>query len=170
MTTLVTFFFKEILALWYYSAQIIRQILSKFPRLEYLELPDFLHVPLLAKMQYFFSQCEDDTSPFAPVSFAPPQMLQTLEITYRTGGRGYDEIMAQIKFLGIRSAHYNPVLALFNRRTIFRTPGVLDLLWLNNFWRSNAPQTDVGYEVVDRLEDLVSQAFRYPGETTTSAL
>ncbi|KAF7166891.1 hypothetical protein CNMCM6106_002535 [Aspergillus hiratsukae] len=40
-------FFKETLALWYYNAHIVLEILSAFPALDYLALPNFLHLPFL---------------------------------------------------------------------------------------------------------------------------
>lgn len=64
------FFFKEVLAVWYCNALIVRQILSAFPLLEYFVLPDFLHLPFLTRMEYFFPACSDpdESSPFGPVN------------------------------------------------------------------------------------------------------
>jgi hypothetical protein len=149
------FFFKETLALWYYNAHLVRQILGAFPLLEYLELPDFLHVPLLSNVKYFFPQCSD-RSPFAPVSLTPPQMLQSLGITYREGGRRYIDIMASVKTVTVLSGHYNPILALFCER-FQRIPPVLHPLLIYNRW-SYPFQCEVGFDVINMLAEQVSKA------------
>lgn len=149
------FFFKETLGLWYYNAHMVRQILGAFPRLEYLELPDFLHVPLLSNVKFFFPQCSD-RSPFAPVSFTPPQMLQNLGITYREGGRRYIDIMASVKAVNVLSAHYNPILALFCER-FQRIPLVLHSLLIYNRW-SNPLQCEVGFDVINMLAEQIGKA------------
>jgi hypothetical protein len=156
---LTTFFFKETLALWYYNAHMIRQTLSAFPCLRYLELPAFLHVPLLAKTEYFFPQCPEDTSPFAPISFAPPQMLQNLGITYKAGGRRYSDIIAPLEFLSILSPHYNPILALFNFRNPFGYPSVLVTLVMFNRWLSDEARRvgDVIYKLKRHISKAISE-------------
>ncbi|PGH26603.1 hypothetical protein AJ80_01732 [Polytolypa hystricis UAMH7299] len=133
------FLFKEFLAFWYYNVHMARQVLSAFPRLEFLEMPGFLHLPLLAKMKYFFPQC-DDESPFAPVSLTPPQMLQNLGITYKEGGRFYSSIMASIKWLAIGTYHYNPIIAVFTGR----------------HWHSDGKE--IAHEIIKRFQVHVSEA------------
>ncbi|GFF56475.1 hypothetical protein IFM51744_08912 [Aspergillus udagawae] len=153
------FFFKEVLALWYYNAHIVRQVLSAFPLLEYLVLPDFLHLPFLTRMKYFFPPCTDpgdELSPFSSVNFSPPQMLQTLGITYRENGRRYSDIMASVKVVDISSAHYNPILALFSRRSDYLPSGLLPLLIFNR-WR-NGNHSEIGTDVVTRLRNHVDKA------------
>jgi hypothetical protein len=156
ITALKAFLFKEVLALWYYNAHIVRQILGAFPRLEYLVLPDFLHLPLLAKTEYFFPQASEDTSPFAPVTSAPPQILQTLGIRYMEGGRPYSDIMAPLKCLSVMSPHYNPILALFNRRTTHRCPSVMGGLLKSNHWMSRGANSVGG--VVSQINRVVDKA------------
>ncbi|GFF76899.1 hypothetical protein IFM47457_04268 [Aspergillus lentulus] len=153
------FFFKEVLALWYYNAHIVRQILSAFPPLEYLVLPDFLHLPFLTRMKYFFPACtdlDDELSPFGPVSFSPPQMLQTLGISYRENGRRYSDIMASVKAVDIFSGHYNPILALFSRRSDRLPAGLLSLLIFNRWCNGN--RSEIGTDVIERLRNHVDKA------------
>jgi hypothetical protein len=153
------FFFKEVLALWYYNAHIVRQILSAFPFLEYLVLPDFLHLPFVTRIEYFFPACtdlDDELSPFGPVNFSPPQMLQTLGISYRENGRRYSDIMASVKAVDILSAHYNPILALFSRRSYCLPAGLLSLLIFNRWCNGN--RSEIGTDVVQRLRNHVDKA------------
>ncbi|RHZ48211.1 hypothetical protein CDV55_101010 [Aspergillus turcosus] len=106
------FFFKETLALWYYNAHIVLQILSAFPVLDYLLLPEILHMPFLMRLEYFFPQCadpDDESSAFGPVDSSPPQTLQTLGITYRENDRLYSDIMASVKVALL--SHLWPLLA-----------------------------------------------------------
>ncbi|EAW23431.1 uncharacterized protein NFIA_021390 [Aspergillus fischeri NRRL 181] len=153
------FFFKEVLALWYYNAHIVRQILSAFPLLEYLVLPDFLHLPFLTRMEYFFPPCTDPAaglSPFGAVNFSPPQMLQTLGITYGENGRRYSDIMASVKVVDIFSEHYNPILALLSRRSDCLPAGLLSLLIFNRWCNEN--RSEIGTDVVERLRTHVDKA------------
>ncbi|KAL5352001.1 hypothetical protein ACLOAV_003865 [Pseudogymnoascus australis] len=149
------FFFKELLALWYYNAQMARQILSKFPELEYLVLPAFLHIPLLADVSYFFPQSTGE-SPFAPVSLAPPQMLQNLGITYKEGGRRYSDIMASIKVVSVRSIQYNPILAMFCLRFRRINQAMLPILVFNRW--SHGRDCEVGQDLIDMLHDHAKDA------------
>ncbi|KAL2785155.1 hypothetical protein BJX66DRAFT_315414 [Aspergillus keveii] len=147
------FFFKETLALWFYNAQIVRQIQGAFPNLEYAVFPDFLHIPLLSRIKYFFPQSEDDLdSPFAPISLSPPQMLQNIGITYRegTGGRSYYEIMASMKVVSVSSMHYPAPLALFPER--FRRLH-LDFgpFMIFNQWTTRRGERDFGDDVLRML-------------------
>ncbi|KAL2864294.1 uncharacterized protein BJX67DRAFT_390125 [Aspergillus lucknowensis] len=150
------FFFKEVLALWYYNAQLVRQILGRFPNLEYAVLPDLLHVPLLAKPKYFFPQCEDD-SPFAPVSLSPPQMLQNLGIVYKEGGRSYSDIMSSMKVVNVSSMHYPAVLGLFPERFHRLHSGFRPFLIFNR-WSTQRGERDFGVEVLHMLKAQMKAA------------
>jgi hypothetical protein len=150
-----TFFFKETLAVWYYNSHIIRQILSFLPRLGYLEFPDFLLVPLLTRMKFFFPQCTEDDSPFAAISFCPPQMLQNLGVEYREQGRRYCDLFSSVKVLETLTHHYNPILALFCCRTIFRVPTfLLRLLIFNGWCGRNGTNCDVPADVIRKIRIL----------------
>lgn len=154
-----TFFFKETIALWYYNAHMVRQILSLFPFLEYAEFPDFLLVPLVARMKYFFPQCTDDDSPFAAISFSPPQMLQNLGIAYREQGRRYSDLFASVKVLNILTPHYNPILALFSCNNSFRVPVfLLPLLIFNRWCGRNGTDCDVPADIIERIKNVISEA------------
>jgi hypothetical protein len=90
------------------------------------------------------------------VSFTPPQMLQSLGITYREGGRRYIDIMASVKAVNVLSAHYNPILALFCER-FQRIPLALHSLLIYNRW-SNPLQCEVGFDVINMLGEQVRKA------------
>jgi hypothetical protein len=136
LASLENFYVKECLGLWYYNAHMFRQIVGAFPCLEFLEFPAFLHVPLLAKMKYFFPPCEDD-SPFAPISLSPPQMLQVLGITYKEQGPSYSNIMASVKRVMIYTWHYNPILSLFNGGPYGALSAELYIFLVLNRWMSD---------------------------------
>ncbi|KAL4783376.1 hypothetical protein BJX76DRAFT_368418 [Aspergillus varians] len=155
LQALKNFFFKETLALWYYNAQVVRQILSVFSNLEYLELPAFLHIPLLARIEYFFPQCIDETL-FAPVSLGSPQMLLNLGITYREGGRRYSDMMASLKGVDVYSSHYNPILAVLPR-ILHRIPSALVSIFVANWWGSPF-RSEIGYEIIELLADQANRA------------
>ncbi|KAL3483766.1 hypothetical protein BJX62DRAFT_219630 [Aspergillus germanicus] len=147
------FFFKETLALWFYNAQIVRQILGAFPSLEYAVFPDFLHIPLLSRIKYFFPQPEDGLdSPFAPISLSPPQMLQNIGITYRDGhgSRSYSEIMASMKVVRVSSMHYPAPLALFPER-FRRLHSELGPFMIFNQWTTRRGERDFGDDVLRML-------------------
>ncbi|KAL4881777.1 hypothetical protein BJY04DRAFT_53994 [Aspergillus karnatakaensis] len=107
---MVKFFYKELLALWYYNAHYVRQILSPFPSLEYFVLPDFLHIPLLAKKEFFFPTLTDD-SLFAPVTSSPCYIQSTShKDNYQEGaGRSYADLMGSAKSVRVQSSHCNPI-------------------------------------------------------------
>ncbi|CEL10118.1 hypothetical protein ASPCAL13243 [Aspergillus calidoustus] len=151
------FFFKETLALWFYNAQIVRQILGAFPNLQYAVVPDFLHIPLLSKMKYFFPQSTDDDSPFAPISLSPPQMLQNIGITYKEGGRSYSDIMASMKVVWVSSMHYPAPLGLFPER--FRRLH-LDFgpFMIFNQWTTRRGERDFGDDVLRMLREQMAAA------------
>ncbi|KAL4738850.1 hypothetical protein BDV11DRAFT_205585 [Aspergillus similis] len=150
------FVFKEVLALWYYNAQIARQILSAFPNLEYAVFPDFLHIPLLARMKYFFPQCEDDSA-FAPITLSPPQMLQNIGINYREGGRSYSDIMATLKAVSLSSVHYPAALALFPERSSCQHLAFGSFLILNQ-WTTRRGERDFGDDVLRMLRSQMAAA------------
>ncbi|KAJ5378227.1 uncharacterized protein N7496_005636 [Penicillium cataractarum] len=156
---LKTFFFNETLALWYYNAHMVRQILSLFPYLDFVEFPDFPLVPLVARMKYFFPQCTDDDSKFAAISFSPPQMLQNLGITYREQGRRYSDLFASVKVLNILSPHYNPILALFCCKNSFCAPAfLLPLLIFNRWCGRNGTDCDIPAHILERIKNVVLEA------------
>ncbi|KAL2861084.1 uncharacterized protein BJX67DRAFT_315178 [Aspergillus lucknowensis] len=149
------FFFKELLALWYYNAQLVRQILGAFPNLGYAVFPSFLHVPLVAKMKYFFPQLEDN-SPFAPVTLTPPQMLQTLGIKYTGGGRRYSDIMASLRVVEVSSYHYNAIRAVAHRMR-FGWGGLM-LLARFNCWVDDWYNCDLPWNIIHMIEEQVEKA------------
>ncbi|KAL2847760.1 hypothetical protein BJY01DRAFT_212398 [Aspergillus pseudoustus] len=150
------FVFKEVLALWYYNAQIVRQILSAFPNLEYAAFPDFLHIPLVARMKYFFPQCEDD-SPFVPISLSPPQMLQNIGISYTEGSRSYSEIIAALKVVKLSTMHYPAALALFPER-FRRLHSEFGSFLILNQWTARRGERDFGVEVLQMLKAQMAAA------------
>lgn len=153
------FILKETLALWYYNAHMARQVLSEFPCLTILELPDFLHLPLLANMKYFFPPfLDNDESPFSHLSFAPPQMLQELGLNYRQQGRSYMDLMAPIEHLRTLTNHYNPILALLHGLVPSLGPPTLWSLRIMNKWRSNNVDWDIGAQCREVMESVIEEA------------
>lgn len=153
------FIFKESLALWYYNAQLVRQILSHFSCLTLLSMPDFLHLPLLADIKYFFPTFQNgEESSFSSISFAPPQMLQELGIKYRQQGRRYLDIMAPIEQLDLLTSHYNPILALLHGQVPALGPPTLWSLRVMNKWRSDTVDWDVASECRRMMKRLVHEA------------
>ncbi|KAJ0421407.1 hypothetical protein BJY00DRAFT_282230 [Aspergillus carlsbadensis] len=150
------FLFKETLALWWYNAQIARQILGAFPLLKYAVFPDYLHVPLLARMKYFFPQGQDD-SPFAPVTLSRPQMLQTLGITYREGGQTYSHLMASLEGVTVLSMHVPAALPLFPER-YRRVHSAFGPFLLLNQWTTRRGEAEIGAEILDRLRAQMETA------------
>ncbi|KAL3455925.1 hypothetical protein BJX64DRAFT_53794 [Aspergillus heterothallicus] len=156
LCALKQFVFKEILGLWYYNAQIVRQIFSSFPKLEYAMFPVFLHVPLLARVEHFFPQCEDDSA-FAPITHSPPQILHTIGINYKDGGRSYSDIMATMKAVGLASIHYPAALGLFPERFSRQHLAFGSLLILNQ-WNTRQGEVDFGDDVLSMLRSQLAAA------------
>ncbi|KAJ5875237.1 uncharacterized protein N7473_012584 [Penicillium subrubescens] len=164
LVSLENFYIKECLCLWYYNAHMFRQIVGAFPCLEVLEFPAFLHVPLLAKMKYFFPPCEDD-SPFASISLSPPQMLQILGITYKEQGPSYSDIMASVKRVIIHTWHYNPILSLFNGGPYGVLSAELHIFLLLNHWMSDR-NLEIRQNVIKRITQQAKAAVQDIPEKT----
>ncbi|KAL5342734.1 hypothetical protein BJX70DRAFT_355655 [Aspergillus crustosus] len=148
LAAMAKFFYKEILALWYYNAHYVRQILSLFPNLEEFVLPAWLHVPFLARRELFIPEMEDETV-FAPVVTSPPSVLESLKLVYEDRGKSYEDLISNAKAVTVNSAHYNPVLGMFPRRyrrmPVFSHSFLVFNKWVDGF------QCDVGEDVIELL-------------------
>ncbi|KAL4880728.1 hypothetical protein BJY04DRAFT_218885 [Aspergillus karnatakaensis] len=158
MQALKTFFVKEILALWYTNAQLVRQILGLFPGLQYAVLPAFLHIPLLSERQSFFPSLDtDDDSPFASIISSPPTILDISKITYTPGGPKYIDLMTSLEEVQTHASCYNPVLAMFPdraRRVHYSTHAFL----VFNGWVGSGEvfaEDEIGVEVVEMLRGYI---------------
>ncbi|KUL81639.1 hypothetical protein ZTR_09386 [Talaromyces verruculosus] len=164
LASLENFYVKECLSLWYYNAHMFRQIVGAFPCLEVLEFPAFLHVPLLAKMKYFFPPCED-YSLFAPISLSPPQMLQNLGIMYKDQGPSYSNIIASIKRVIVHTTHYNPILSLFSGGLCRGLSAELYIFLVVNGWMSGQ-NLEVSSNVIKRITEQAKAALQDIPEKT----
>jgi hypothetical protein len=164
LASLENFYVKECLSLWYHNAHMFRQIVGAFPCLEVLEFPAFLHVPLLAKMKYFFPPCED-YSPYAPISLSPPQMLQNLGIIYKDQGPSYSNIMASMKRVIIHTCHYNPILSLFSGGLYRGLSAELHIFLVVNGWMGGQ-NPEISWNVIERITEQAKAALQDIPEKT----
>jgi hypothetical protein len=64
--------------------------------------------------------------------------------------------MASVKAVDIFSGHYNPILALFSRRSYCLPAGLLSLLIFNGWCNGN--RSEIGTDVVETLRNHVDKA------------